>query len=75
MVFDTEWEQEEIRQEITAMKQATLNRGRELRAMSDEEFLKLWEDFKQFTPNELNAAEPFYIIIAVERLRKHVEGK
>jgi hypothetical protein len=74
MIFDTEWEHEEIRKETAAMKQATLNRGRELRAMSDEEFLALWEDFRQLTPNELNAAEPFYVVIAIERLRKHVKG-
>lgn len=76
MVFDTEWEVNEIREEVKAMKQAAIDRGKELRAMSDEDFLNLWETFRQCTPNELNATEPFYVVIAIERLAKHVrKGK
>ena len=56
-----------------AVTEAEVKRGRKLRAMSDEDFLALWAKYRYFTPNELNAAEPFYIIVAIEKLRSYVE--
>jgi hypothetical protein len=55
--------------------QAQLDRGRKLVKMSDEDFLALWEKYRHFTPNELNAVEPFYLITAISKLRGHVMAK
>lgn len=57
------------------MTPTQVKRGKELATMPDAEFLRLWDGYKDYTPNELNTVEPFYIIVAIQKLRTYVEGK
>ena len=50
-------------------------RGKELDAMDDTEFVSLWDKYRHFTPNELNAAEPFYVVVAMKKLKALVKAK
>jgi hypothetical protein len=74
MVFDTEWEHAEIRKEIEAMNERQIARGKELKAMSNADFIALWEGYRYMTPNELNAIEPFYVVVAIEKLKATTKG-
>ena len=54
---------------------AEIKRGRILDAISNEEFIALWPKYRQMTPNELNAIEPFYVISAMRRLYNFVKDE
>ena len=44
-------------------------RGKELAAMSTEDFLNLCNNYRHYSPSEFDALEPFFVVVAMQKLR------
>ena len=56
------------------ISETDIQRGKALQKMTNREFYELWQKYKSYTPNELNAVEPFFLIVAMEKFGAMVNG-